>query len=90
MCFSVDAKGNPMVKNARLFHIIARPTLDGLSVSVNAAAVAIGHSSNANEQPLALNPGDERIWIAPAGLSFDLSRWFISGTIGDGIVIIYE
>lgn len=92
ICFNADAQGNPVPKNARLLHIIAKPTLDGLDPStVNASAVAIGHSKNSEEQPLALAPGDERIYIAPAGMMFDLSRWYLNGAnTGDGIVIIYE
>lgn len=93
---TVAAAGTPqplstVVRNARYAQFIAQKSLNGLSPTANTGIVAIGHSSAASQQPLSFNPGDERSYIAPAGLSFDLSRFYIDAVnTGDGIVVIYE
>lgn len=93
---TVAAAGTPQqlsttTKNCRYAQIIAMKGLNGLVPVANAGVVAIGHDPAATKQPLAFQPGDERSYIAPAGMSFDLSRWYIDAVnTGDGIVIIYE
>lgn len=78
------------VKTCRQFTLIACKGLDGHSSSPNTSTVKIGQSSLASEQPIELEPGQERSWENTAGV-YDLSKFYLSvATNGDGVVVIHH
>lgn len=67
--------------------IIAQKGLDG---TANAGTVKLGYSASASEQPLELEPGDERTFRAPAHGRGDLSQLYLTvANDDDGVVVVY-
>lgn len=93
---TVTAAGTPQalfskMTNASYVLFKAGKSLDALNPVQNTGVVAIGHSAAVHEQTLDFQIGDERNYIAPAGMRFDLSRWYIdAANSGDGLVVVYE
>lgn len=77
--------------NYRKLTLIACKGLGGPTASPNTGVVSIGNSAAANEQPILLNPGDERNFDAPPHRMDDLQQWFLKvATDGDGVVAVYS
>ena len=77
--------------NYRTLKLIACKTLAGPTASPNTGVVKVGASPNANEQPLEMNPGDERSFDAAAGKQEDMTKWYFTvANDGDGVVAVYS
>ena len=77
--------------NYRSLKLIACKGLNGPTAAPNSGLVRIGNSAAANEQPLEMNPGDERSFDAAAGKQEDMSKWYlVVAADGDGVVAIYS
>jgi len=81
-----------VMKQFRNALVIAQKSLDGAAAGkTNTGIVYLGQSATADEQPIAMSPGDERVFAAPAGAMWDLSQWYMAvASNGDGLVIIYQ
>lgn len=80
-----------VVKNCRNFTLIAANTLQGPTASPNAGLVKVGNSALADEQPIELNPGDERGFAQRANAMYDLSQYYLAvANDGDGLVVVHS
>jgi len=62
-----------------------------LAGTVDTTDVKIGTSIAASSQPLVITKGTSYILEAPTGSKFRFDQWFfVTGTTGDGIVVIYS
>lgn len=88
---TVPLQLSSVVKNFRHATVIACKSLAGPSVGPNTGMVKIGLSANASEQPLEMNPGDERNITTAAMQMLDLSQYYLSvATANDGVVILFQ
>lgn len=77
--------------NYRTLKLIACKSLAGPTAAPNTGMVKIGNSASVNEQPIEMNPGDERSFDAAAGKQEDMAKWFMTvANDGDGVVAIYS
>jgi len=79
-----------VTKNYRKCTIIACKALTGPTAAPNTGVVYLGRSATANQQPLEMQPGDERSFDAAPGGMGDLAGLFLKvATTGDGVVVEY-
>lgn len=79
-----------VTRNYRKASIFACKGLDGPTASPNTGTVYLGFSAGAGEQPMEMQPGDERTFGNEQGM-LDLAGIFLKvATDGDGVVVVYH
>jgi hypothetical protein len=57
----------------------------------NTGNVWVGVTTNDNQQPFLISPGESVTVSAPKGTYFDLNKWYLDvATANDGVVVIYS